>query len=170
MQSIGIAGVRRGHTRCRTDPHALTPCRPRPHRDVGWLQRRPHAHNSFQLANDPCSGQNQASCTGSCEWIAVGMPCEAGEPCISGVCATPDPCRAHGDEASCAGAGCAWAGIAGLCPSGTDCDNGGFCYTPTDDNCACACPAFCPPGEICPPCACDRTRCPDCCSALTETM
>lgn len=113
-----------------------------------------------QLANDPCGAHDQQSCTGGCEWIAIGneIGCTDVDTCLVGVCVTPDPCRTNGDEMSCYAAGCAWAGgIAGLCPAGADCSNGGFCYTPSDDSCVCACPAICPAGEECPPCQCDCT-------------
>jgi hypothetical protein len=111
------------------------------------------------LASDACGGHTDAeACAGAgCEWLEIEA-CPAGADCArGGVCASPDPCRAHGDEASCvadADHGCAWAGVESLCPAGAACADG-FCYAAGDGDCACVCPLYCPAGEDCPPCECD---------------
>lgn len=115
------------------------------------------------LASDPCSVHGDAeSCaadtTNGCSWAAADMDCPAGVTCPTGICSQPDPCREHSDDESCAADtanGCAWAEMEAYCPM-LGCGEGGFCYGSSGgDDCVCACPAYCPEGEDCPPCACD---------------
>jgi hypothetical protein len=81
-------------------------------------------------SSDPCSKYtDQTSCTGDtadkCMWFALGIPCQVGQPCQSGVCQSP---TATGGGGSGSGSG------------------GG---------CACGCPGCDPSTNSCPPCQCD---------------
>lgn len=85
-----------------------------------------------QTTTDPCSAHTDSqSCTGDtaneCHWFALGIPCQIGQPCISGVCQ-----QVLNQPAD--------AGTSGGSVGG----------------CVCGCPA-CAPGETCPPCGCDCT-------------
>ena len=109
---------------------------------------------------DACAAhQDEEGCLAdgeSCVWYALGIPCQEGETCVSGVCQDIDPCRAHTDADSCAADAddrCAWAATE-LCPA-DDCGDGGFCYQVPEDDCTCVCPLECPAGGDCPPCECD---------------
>ena len=108
---------------------------------------------------DACAGlDTEEACLAdaTCTWYALGIPCQEGETCVSGVCQDIDPCRAHTDPDACAADAdnrCAWAATE-LCPA-DDCGDGGFCYQVPEDDCTCVCPLECPEGGECPPCECD---------------
>lgn len=108
---------------------------------------------------DACAAlDNEEECLAdkTCTWIGLGIPCNAGETCISGVCQDIDPCHAYKDAETCAADTdnrCAWAATE-LCPA-NDCGDGGFCYQVPEDDCTCVCPLECPEGGECPPCECD---------------
>src|SRR5215813_9824348 len=83
------------------------------------------------LAGDSCHEHTDSvgcAADSACQWFAVGL------------CQAKDPCAAHGDPTSCGGdASCMWVGeIAGLCPPGATCpEGGGFCTHKTGDGCVC---------------------------------
>ncbi len=114
---------------------------------------------AYDTLDDCASHEDEGSCLAEgdiCVWYALGIPCQEGENCVSGVCQDIDPCRAHADPDACTADGdnrCAWAATE-LCPA-DDCGDGGFCYQVPEDDCTCVCPLECPEGGECPPCECD---------------
>jgi hypothetical protein len=101
------------------------------------------------------SYNDEMACTAdtdnACVWYALGIPCQIGEPCRSGVC------QQRTDSNGSDGGGCACA-----CP---DCSPGASC-PPCDCTCGeptdggtCTPPAP-PPGPVCPAIGC-YPQCPN---------